>query len=160
MTTTQEVSSPRVARGGVAYFIVAVLAWLFVDFTTTPAIAHPHAYYSKYMPALLLFYLGYPLIFALLIYKFRLHGRGLFFAMLLGIFVVEIVFTQNMLLVTLPVCLIAIPISLAHYSMVTFMPLWAVQKTFVANRKWIIVTLIGWSIGVLLNILTQFGGAR
>ncbi len=64
------------------YFFTAVLPWVIVDFTTTAAIAEPARYYSKYMPAILVFYLGYPLVFCLLIYGFRLEGWALVLAML------------------------------------------------------------------------------
>ena len=102
-----------------------------------PAIGDPLAYYSRYMPALLLFYLGYPLVFSVLIYRLRLGNRGLFLAMIVGIVVVEILFTHNMLLLTLPICLLAIPISLGHYGMVTFMPMWIAERTVRENRKWV-----------------------
>ncbi len=145
-------------RGWTRYFGLAVLAWVIVDFTTTAAIGNPRAYYSKYMPALLFFYLGYPLVFSVLIYGLKLGQRALFLAMITGIVVVEIVFTHNMLLLTLPICLLAIPISLGHYGMVTFMPLWIAEGTIRANRKWATATLVVWAVGVLLNLLTQFGG--
>jgi len=144
-------------HGWFRYFLLAVLAWVVVDFTTTAAIGNPRAYYSKFMPALLIFYVGYPLIFSTLIYKFRLGSRGLLLAMITGIFVVEVVFTHNMLLVTLPICLLAILISLGHYGMVTLMPLWIAERTIGRNRKWAAATLAVWGVGVLLNILTQFG---
>jgi len=147
-------------RRWLRYFLIAVFAWVIVDFTTTAAIAHPFAYYSKYMPALLVFYIGYPLVFSALIYQFRLGARGLSLAMIAGIVVVEIVFTHNLLLLTLPICLLAIPISLAHYSMVTFMPLWMAERTIGKNKKWAAATAAVWAVGVLLNILTQFGGHR
>jgi hypothetical protein len=140
------------------YFLLAVLAWVIVDFTTTAAIRHPRQYYTTYMPALLFFYLGYPLVFSVLIYQLKLSKRGLFLAMLVGIVVVEIIFTHNALLFTLPVCLIAIPISLAHYSMVSFMPWWIAEQTVNENRKWAAATLLVWAVGVLLNILTQYRG--
>ncbi len=139
------------------YFLIAVLAWGIVDFTTTPAIAHPGAYYGKYMPALLVFYIGYPLVFSALRYRFGLGARGLFLAMIAGIVLVEIVFTHNLLLLTFPICLLAIPISLGHYGMVTFMPLWIAERTAGQNKKWVVATVTLWGIGVLLNILTQFG---
>ena len=139
------------------YFLLAVLAWVIVDFTTTAAIGNPLAYYSKYMPALLIFYVGYPLVFSTLIYKFRLGSRGLLLAMIAGIFLVEVVLTHNMLLVTPPICLLAIPIGLGHYGMVTFMPLWIAERTLGRNRKWAAAILAVWAVGVLLNILTQFG---
>jgi hypothetical protein len=144
-------------RAWLNYFLLALLAWIVVDFTTTPAIANPHAYYSRYMPALLLFYVGYPLVFTALIYRFRLGPKGLFVAMIMGIVVVEIVFTHNRLLLTLPVCLLAIPISLGHYGMVTFMPQWLAERTIGRNRRWAVATLAVWAVGVLLNILTQCG---
>jgi len=148
---------PPLPHGWLRYFLLAVLAWVIVDFTTTAAIGNPLAYYSKYMPALLIFYVGYPLVFSALIYRLRLRRTGLFLAMIAGIVVVEIVFTQNMLLLTLPICLLAIPIGLAHYAMVTFMPLWIAERTIGENRNWVITTLAVWAVGVLLNILTQFG---
>ncbi len=144
-------------RTWLRYFLIAVLAWVVVDFTTTPAVGNPRAYYSKYMPALLLFYIGYPLIFSALIYRLKLRVRGLFLAMLVGIVLVEIVFTRNMLLLTLPICLLAIPLALAHYSMVTFMPWWIAERNLRKNRWPASTTLAGWSFGVLLNILSQFG---
>jgi hypothetical protein len=113
----------RVIRDAIHYFVLALLAWLVVDFTTTPAVGNPRGYYSKYMPALLLFYIGYPLVFSALIYGLRLGAKGLFLAMLAGLLVVEIVFTHDALLYTFPICLLAIPIGLAHYAMVSFMPL-------------------------------------
>lgn len=147
-------------RGWRRYFALAFLAWIIVDFSTTAAIGDPVAYYSKYMPALLLFYLGYPMTFSVLIYGLKLGRRALFLAMVGGIVVVEIVFTHNMLLVTLPICLLAIPISLGHYGMVTLMPLWIAERTLGENRKWAIATLVVYGIGVILNLLTQFGGPR
>jgi hypothetical protein len=78
--------------------------------------------------------------------------------MIAGIVVVEIGFTHNMLLLTLPICLLAIPISLGHYGMVSFMPLWIAEGTLSENRKWATATLVLWAVGVFLNILTQFGG--
>jgi hypothetical protein len=139
------------------YFVLAVLAWLVVDFTTTEAIGNARAYYSKYMPALLVFYFGYPLVFSALRYRFMLGAKGLFVAMVVGIVVVEIVFTQNALMYTLPICLLAIPISLGHYGMVTFMPMWLAEGTLSRNRKWAAAAATVWAVGVLLNILTQFG---
>jgi|GEM_PF-1301661 len=140
------------------YFLVGVLAWVVVDFTTTAAIGDPRGYYSKYMPALLVFYLGYPAVFCALRYKFKLGARGLFLAMVAGIVVVEIVLTHNALLLTPPICLLAIPLSLAHYGMVTFMPMWIAEGTIGRNRRWAATTLAVWAVGALLNILTQFGG--
>src|SRR5512141_2607999 len=140
---------PTRPRDWLRYFLLAVLAWVIVDFTTTAAVGNPLAYYSKYMPALLIFYLGYPIVFSALIYKFRLRTTGLFLAMIVGM-VVVIVFTHNMLLLTPPICLLAIPIGLAHYGMVTFMPLWIAERMIGENTKWAAATVAVWAIGVLL----------
>jgi hypothetical protein len=159
LPTSLNTAMPRQGLGDWRrYFALAVVAWIVVDFTTTPAIGNPHGYYSKYMPALLLFYLGYPLVFSFLIYGLKLGRRSLFLAMIIGIFVVEIVFTHNMLLLTLPICLVAIPISLGHYGMVSFMPLWIAERALGQNVRWATATLVVYAIGAILNILTQFGG--
>lgn len=141
----------------VRYFLLAVAAWFLVDFTTTAAIAHPRPYYSTYMPALLIFYLGYPLLFTGLIYGLKWGNRGILLAMIVGIVVVEILCTHNALMYTLPICLIAIPLSLGHYSMVTFLPWWIAERTLNQNRKWAIAIVAVWAFGVFLNILSQFG---
>ena len=137
------------------YFLLAFLAWIIVDFTTTAAIGNPSSYYSTYMPALLIFYLGYPLIFSLLIYKFKLKPKKLFISMIIGIILVEIIFSGNTLFFSFPLLLLIIPISLAYYSMVTFVPLWITEKKLKQNKKWFIVILIIYIIGSLLNLLTQ-----
>lgn len=147
-------------RGWPRYFLLATVAWVVVDFTTTAAIRNPLAYYSKYMPALLVFYLGYPLICSTLIYGFKLRPKWVLLAMIAGIVVVEVLFTHNILLLTLPICLLALPISLGHYAMVTFMPLWIAERTLGENRKWAVATAAIWGFGVLLNILTQFGSRQ
>ncbi len=149
----REASDTRLWR---RYFFIAVLAWLIVDFATTPAIANPRGYYSTYMPLLLVFYVGYPLAFAVLRYAIGLSSRGMFAAMIAGIVVVEIVFTRNALLFTLPICLLAIPISLGHYAMVTFMPMWLAEGTALHNKKWVVATISVFGVGVLLNAFTQF----
>ena len=138
-------------KNPIKYFLIAVLAWFIVDFTTTEAIANLN-YYTKYMPMLLLFYLGYPLVFTLLIYKYKLKTKGLFIAMLIGIILVEIVFSNNLLFFKFPLVLLLIPISLAYYSMITFVPLWIVEKK---KNKWFIITLIIWVLGSLLNLINQ-----
>jgi len=138
-------------KNPIKYFLTAVLAWVIVDFTTTEAIANL-GYYAKYMPALLFFYIGYPLVFSLLIYKYKLKTKGLFIAMLIGIILVEIVFSNNLLFFKFPLVLLLIPISLAYYSVVTFVPLWIVEKK---KNKWFVITIVIWIIGSLLNLLTQ-----
>ena len=111
-------------RKPLKYFLLGILFWFIVDFTTTEAIRNPGTYYSTFMPALLIFYIGYPLIFSLLIYKFKLKNTSLFFAVLLGIMSIEIVFTHNVLLFTFPIMILAIPVAISLYSFITFVPKW------------------------------------
>jgi hypothetical protein len=72
------------------------------------------------------------------------------------------VFTHNILLLTLPICILAIPLSLAHYAMVSFMPWWIAESTLPKNRESATATLVVWGIGVLLNnpIQTRRGISR
>jgi hypothetical protein len=65
------------------------------------------------------------------------------------------VFTHNILLLTLPICTLAIPLSPAHYAMVSFMPWWIAESTLPKNREWATATLVVWGIGVFLNNLVQ-----
>ena len=141
-------------KPSIKYFLIAVVAWFIVDFTTTSAIADL-GYYTIYMPGILLFYFGYPLIFSLLIYKFKLKEKGLFISMLIGIFVVEIVFTGNALFLQFPLVILLIPISLAYYSMVTFVPYWIVKNKIKKYKGWFKATLIIYIIGSVLNLITQ-----
>ena len=136
------------------YFLIAVLAWVIVDFTTTSAIADL-SYYATYMPALLIFYLGYPLIFTLLIYKFKLKNKGLLIGMIIGIILVEIVFSGNIMFFSFPLFLLTIPLALAYYSMVTFVPKWIVEKEIKKNKKIFILITVLWIIGTFLNLITQ-----
>ena len=139
------------------YFLLSVLVWFIVDFTTTEAIANL-GYYAKYMPAILIFYIGYPVIFTLLIYKFKLKTKGLFIAMLIGIILVEIVFSGNTLFFAFPLFLLIIPLALAYYAMVTFVPLWITEKRLKKNKKWFIIVLVLFIIGSLLNLVNQIKG--
>jgi len=133
------------------YILLGIVFWAVVDFTTTGAIRNPAGYYLTYMPALLIFYIGYPLIFSLLIYKFRLSNRWLFLAALVGAFVVEVVFTQNALLFTFPIMLLAIPLAVSIYSFLTFVPKWIIEKN-IKDKKW--KTIVLTAIWVLLSIIT------
>ncbi len=110
------------------YFATSAAFWLVIDFSTTGGIRNPSAYYGEHMPALLLFYLGFPLLFTLLIYWFSVTGKWLFAAAVAEMLLVEVVFTGNALLFTFPVLLAAIPAGVAIYSLITFGPKWIAEK--------------------------------
>ena len=136
------------------YFLLAVLFWFVVDFTTTYAIKSPSTYYATYMPALLIFYIGSPLVFTALIYKFKLSNKALLIATLINIIIVEILFTGNTLFFTFPLALIIIPVSISIYALLTFLPKWIVEKN-IKNNKWKIITML--TIYILVSLATAFG---
>ncbi|MBW6518936.1 MAG: hypothetical protein K0A89_10605 [ANME-2 cluster archaeon] len=74
------------------------------------------------MPEIWLFYIGYPLVFAHLIYKKMWDARKIFYSMLIAVFVVEVVLSHNALLYTYPIMLVMIPIAVCIYGFITFAP--------------------------------------
>jgi hypothetical protein len=137
-----------------SYFLVSVLFWFVVDFTTTKAIKNPVAYYSAYMPLMLIFYVGYPLIFTFLIYRLKLAGLWLFILVALGAFVVEVIFTHNPLLLNFPLMLIGIPAALCIYSLLTYIPKWIIDSEISMN-KWKITALV--VVYVLISLASVAG---
>ena len=117
------------------YFLMGAAFFAAVDFTTTGAVKNPVHYYSTYMPALLIFYLGYPLVFSVLIYKLKLRGIPLLFAASVCAFAVEVLFTHNPLLLTFPQVIVFAPVAVALYSFITFSPRWIVENTL-RQSKW------------------------
>lgn len=136
------------------YFLLGILFWFVVDFTTTEAIRNPSHYYSIFMPALLIFYIGYPLVFSFLIYKFKFSNKLLFIATLIGVFIVEILFTHNTLLYTFPIMIFTIPAAISIYSFIAFAPKWIVNGE-VKNNKWKLIIMIVFYI--LVSLATLFG---
>ena len=134
------------------YFLLGVLLWAVVDFGTAGGFRL--AYFQTYGPTLLLFYVGYPLIFTVLIFKQHWSERRLFVATLVAIFVVEVVFTRNPLLMTFPALLAGIPLAVAIYTPLTFFPLWFVREEMARHRK-LVVTLT--LVEIVIMILTTFG---
>jgi hypothetical protein len=137
------------------YLIIAVLFWILVDFTT--AFNPDFQRWINHMPLIWAFYIGYPLVFAFLIYKKGFEGRKLFYSMLIGIFVVEIVLSNNALLYTFPIMLIMIPLALCIYSFITYTPKWVVEKRLKIERKKLVLLLLVWIIVSILNFATQIG---
>jgi len=107
------------------------------------------------MPLIWLFYIGYPLSFAFVIYKKGFDGRKLFYSMLVAIFIVEIVFTNNALLYTFPIMIIMIPLSICIYSFITYSPKWIAEKKLTKNKKRLILLVIVWVIVSILNFATK-----
>lgn len=134
------------------YFLLGVLLWAVVDFGTAGGFRL--AYFQRYGPTLLLFYAGYPLVFTLVIFRWHWSERRLFLATLAAIFLVEVVFTRNPLLMTFPALVLGIPVAVAVYTPLTYFPLWFVRKEMRRHRAIIIgLTLVE----VIIMVLTTFG---
>lgn len=134
------------------YLLLGVLLWAVVDFGTAGGFRL--AYFRTYGPTLLLFYVGYPLIFTVLIFKWHWSERRLFITTLVAIFLVEVVFTHNPLLITFPALIVGIPLAVAIYTPLTFFPLWFVRGEMARHKK-LVVTLT--LVEVVIMLLTTFG---
>lgn len=112
------------------------------------------SYFQTYGPTLLLFYIGYPWIFSILIFKLHWSERRLFLATLLAIFVVEVLFTRNPLVMTFPAMLLGIPLAIMVYAPLTYFPLWFVRGEMTKHKKLVIALSI---VELFVMILTTFG---
>lgn len=134
------------------YFLLGVLLWIFVDFGTAGGFRL--AYFETYGLTLLLFYLGYPLIFSILIFKLHWSERRLFLATLAAIFVVEVVFTGNPWVMTFPALLLGIPLAILVYAPLTYFPLWFVRGEMSRHKGLIIGLTV---VEFIVIALTTFG---
>jgi len=107
------------------YLLISVLFWVVVDYTTAfnPDVQR----WLDHMPLIWAFYAGYPIVFAHLIYDKRWDDRRIFYAMIVGAFIVEVVCSGNTLLYTFPIMVITIPVAGVIYTIVTFLPKWIVE---------------------------------
>ena len=83
-----------------AYVISGIALWVFVDLGTAGGFRLP--YFTEHGPLLLAFYVGHPLIFAYLIFGRGWRGVKLFGATVVGILVIEGLFTRNPFVLTFP----------------------------------------------------------
>jgi hypothetical protein len=114
------------------------------------------AYFQKFGPTLLLFYVGYPLVFSILAFRLRWSERRLFVATLAAIFLVEVVFVENPLLTTFPALLAGIPLAVAIYTPLTYFPLWFVRGDLARHRRLIVVLIV---VDLVVMTLTAIGNA-
>ena len=135
------------------YLLSGVSIWVLVDYTT--AFNPDTARWVQHMPDIWLFYIGYPLIFAYLIYVRNLSNRQLFGSMLVLGFVIEVILSNNSLLYTFPRMLIMNPVAVAIYSLVTFVPKWFTENEITRNRNAACFLVVVWLIVSLLNYVTN-----
>jgi len=143
------------ADGFRRYLLAGVVTWVVVDFTTAfnPDVQR----WLDHMPLIWVFYVGYPLVFAHLIYNRRWSDRSIFLAMIAGGFFVEIVCSNNSLLYTYPIMLAMIPVALAIYGVVMFIPKWLVEGELKARWRTTAFLLAVYFIVAVLNYFNKAG---
>jgi hypothetical protein len=137
------------------YFLLGVLLWVLVDFGTAGGFRI--SYFERYGLTLLLFYVGYPLVFSVLIFKLRWSESRLFLATLVAIFVVEVVFARNPLVMAFPSLIWGIPLAIMIYVPLTYFPLWFVRKEIAKHRMLILGLTI---VELIVMMLSTFGNPR
>ncbi len=137
------------------YLLTGVVTWVIVDFTTAfnPDVQR----WLEHMPLIWAFYVGYPLVFAHLIYNRRWSDRSIFLLMIVGGFFVEIVCSNNVLLYTYPIMFVMIPVALAIYGVVTFIPKWMVDGELKARWRTVALLLAVYVVVAVLNYFDTAG---
>jgi len=135
------------------YVLTGTLAWVVVDFTTAfnPDVQR----WIEHMPLIWVFYIGYPLLFAFLIYKRRWSDGRITSVMLVSAFVIEVVLSDNALLYTFPIMLVMNPVAVVIYSLVTFVPKWLVEGEIRNRTKTTILLVAVWIVVSILNFVTN-----
>lgn len=134
------------------YILWGVILWFFVDLGT--AGGFKISYLIQYGRALWIFYIGFPLLFAYLIYRRQWRTRKLILATLAAIAIVEGLFTRNPLVLSFPLLLVGMPLAVCVYLPLTFFPLWIVNREM-GNHK-IAVGLLS-AVIIVISFLTTFG---
>jgi len=135
------------------YLLSGVSIWVLVDYIT--AFNPDTARWIQHMPDIWLFYIGYPIIFAYLIYVRDWNDKQLFSSMLVLAFIIEVILSKNSLLYTFPILLIMNPVAIAIYSLVTFMPKWFTENEITRNRSTVVILVVVWIIVSILNYVTN-----
>lgn len=138
------------------YLMLAMLFWVVVDFTT--AFNPDVRSWIAHMPLIWVFYVGYPALFGMLIYRRGWTDAKLVLAMVAMAFLVEIVFSRNALLYTFPIMLVMIPVALCIYSFITLVPKWIVEGRLKENWKKTALLAVVWVIVSLLSFQTRVNG--
>jgi hypothetical protein len=135
------------------YTFTGMIAWVVVDFTTAfnPDVQR----WIRHMPLIWAFYIGYPLLFAYLIYRRRWSDRKIAYAMLVSAFVIEVILSSNALLYTFPMMLVMNPIAAAIYGVVTFIPKWLVEGEIRERKKTVLLLVAVWIVVSIMNYATN-----
>ena len=145
------------AREQTVYFFLAVLFWVVVDYTT--AFNPNFGDWVAHMPLIWVFCTAYPALFALLIFQRKWSGLRLFAAMIVTASLFEILICKNTLLTTFPILLIMImiPIAIAIYTWITYVPKWIVEGRVKENKAVTIIVAVVWLAVAVLSYKTRVG---
>ena len=135
------------------YFLLGALFWVCVDFTT--AFAPDVQGWVSHMPLIFAFYFGSPLVFAFLIYRREWSDRSLLGPMLVVLVLVEVVFSHNALLYTFPLLLIFIPLAVAIYSFLTYVPRWIIDRRIAQHRMTTLLLVVVWLTVAVLSTASR-----
>jgi len=131
------------------YLAAGILCWMVVDYTT--AFNPDFQRWLAHMPGIWLFYIGYPLLFSILIFRLRLRGAKLFLVTLFTALLMEILLFHNSLLFTFPIMLVMLPVAVLLYLLITWLPLWIAEGTVKAHRGRLLPLLLNWLLVAFLN---------
>jgi hypothetical protein len=109
------------------------------------------------MPLIWAFYIGYPLVFAHLIYDRSWDDRRIFCALIAGAFFVVVICSGNTLLYIFPIMVIMIPLAGVIYTIVTFLPKWITDGELRTRWKTVTFLISVYFMVAMLNYFSQVG---
>lgn len=137
----------------IRYILYGFLLWILIDWGTAGGFRL--SYFRAHGPLLLVFYLGFPIAFAFLIFQHHWSQPKLLLATAAAIFFVEAVFTGNPFITSFPLMLVGIPLAFCVYAPLTYFPLWIVNGEM--GRHTVIVFFLSLVV-IAVMFLTTFGG--
>lgn len=127
---------------------------IVVDFTTT--FFPDYRKWFGYMPAIFVFYLGLPLVFAIFAIRLQFDGWKLLGVAVVAGVVLELALFHNMMLITFPIMAIAIPALVAVYGVIAFLPKWIAAGTLKENKGKAAVLVIVWLIIAAITFMNNY----
>lgn len=134
------------------YILWGALLWFIVDFGTAGGF---NVYYLIRNPHIVLFIIGYPLIFAYLIFSRNWNGKKLFGATVAAMFAIEGVLTRNPFVLAFPLLTLGIPLAVCIYAVLTYSPLWIVNGELGKHRRIVIALSAVVAIIIMLSVITN-----
>jgi len=138
----------------IRYSFIGFLLWVVIDFGTAGGFRL--SYFAAHGPWLLVFYIGYPIVFSYLIFRRKWAGWKLFLATVVAILVIEGLFTANPFILSFPLMLVGIPLAICIYAPLTYFPMWIVNGELARHRAVAVFLSI---VVLVVMYLTTFGGA-